>query len=112
MAAVELRADTKLGWFFDQWLRRPGWASLTTSWRYDAASKHVMLDVEQGTRFAPYRLQLAIDVTDATGRVQRVHVEIPAAKTANIVLPVDFATVPRALLFDPDVELLAEIRAR
>jgi aminopeptidase N len=110
MAAVEQRSGTKLGWFFDQWLRRPGFASLTTSWRYDAASRRVTLDVEQGERFAPYRVQLAIEVTDADGRVQRVGVEIPATKTARVTLPVELGAAPRGLVFDPDVELLAEIR--
>ena len=112
MAAVEYRSQMNLGWFFDQWLRRPGFASLTTRWRYDAASHRVTLDVTQGGRFRPYRLPLAIDVTDAGGRSHRVRVDIPAASRTRIQLPLTLAAAPRRLVFDPDTELLAEIRSR
>ena len=112
MSAVERRAGTKLGWFFDQWLRRPGYASLTVDWRYDAAARSVSLEVRQGTRFAPYRLPLSVDVTDAAGAVHRVRVEIDAARSARVTLPLELAAPPRALVFDPAVELLAEIHAR
>jgi aminopeptidase N len=112
MAAVEGRAGTTLRWFFDQWLRRPGFASLTTSWRYDAVSRRVSLDVEQGGRFAPYRFPLAIDVTDAAGAVHRVRVEIGAQRSARVTLPLELAAPPRALAFDPAIELLAEFHVR
>ncbi len=112
MAAVESRAGMKLGWFFDQWLRRPGYASLTTNWRYDAASHRVVLDVEQGPRFAAYRFPLLIDVTDATGAVHRVRVEIGAERSTRVTLPLELAAPPRALAFDPAVELLAEFHVR
>ncbi len=108
MLAVERRAGVKLGWFFDQWLRRPGFASLTTSWRYDAATKRVVLDVEQGTKYAPYRFPLAIDVTDAAGVVHRVRVDVAAEAHSTVSLPLDLAGAPRSLGFDPDIELLAE----
>lgn len=112
VAAVEQSSHTSLGWFFDQWLRRPGFASLTTSWRYDAASHRVTFDVMQGDRFRPYRLPLAIDVTDAGGRSHRVRVDIPATVHTRIQLPLALAAAPRRLVFDPDTELLAEIRSR
>jgi aminopeptidase N len=112
MHAVEKRSGTNLRWFFDQWLRRPGYASLTTSWRYDAASRRVVLDVQQGTRFAPYRFPLAIDVTDAEGKVHRVRVDIAAEHNVSVPLPLEFAAAPRSLVFDPAVELLAEFRVK
>ena len=108
MRAVENRSGMKLGWFFDQWLRRPGFASLTTSWHYDAASKRVVLDVEQGSTYAPYRLALAADVTDAAGAVHRVKVEIAAERSSRVTIPLELAAAPRAIAFDPSVELLAE----
>src|SRR5205823_11606126 len=40
---LEAASGTPLGWFFDQWLRRPGFPVLTTSWPYDAAAKRVTL---------------------------------------------------------------------
>jgi aminopeptidase N len=112
MVSVENRAGVKLGWFFDQWLRRPGYASLTTSWQYDAASRRIVLDVEQGPRFPPYRLTLSIDVTDAVGAVHRVRTEISAERSSRVTLPLDLAAPPRTLAFDPAVELLAEFHSR
>ena len=112
MAALEKSSGRTLGWFFDQWLRRPGYASLTMAWRYDAAQRRVVLDVTQGERFAPYRLPLTIAVTDAGGTVRTVKFEIPAQHTVTLTLPFDLADAPRRLAYDPDVELLAEIREK
>lgn len=112
MAAMERSSGMKLQWFFDQWLRRPGFASLATSWRYDAASRRVVLDVEQGHRFAPYRLTLSMDITDASGAVHRVRVDIAPEHSVHVTLPLELSAAPRAVVFDPDVELLAEFHAR
>ena len=110
--AVEARAGAKLGWLFDQWLRRPGYASLTTSWAYDAATHRADVVVEQGERFGYYRFPLTIDVTDAVGAVHRVRVDVPAQRSARVTLPLTLSAAPRALAFDPAVELLAELRTR
>ena len=75
---------------------------------FDAASRRVVVDVRQGERFAPYRFPLAIDVTDDAGGVHRVRVEIAAQGATQVTLPVELRAPPRALVFDPDVELLAE----
>ena len=112
MASLERSSGTKLGWFFDQWLRRPGYASLTIAWRYDPAQHRVLLDVAQDERFAPYRLPLTIAVTDALGAVHTVRVEIPAQRSATITLPLELSAAPRRMVYDPDVELLAEIREK
>lgn len=112
MAAMERSSGTRLGWFFDQWLRRPGYAALTTEWSWDAEHKRVQLDVTQGERFAPYRLPLAVAVTGADGEVRTVRVEVPAQRVSRLTLPLEVGARPRALAFDPDVELLAEIRAK
>ncbi len=109
-SAVEARAKRPLGWFFDQWLRRPGFASLTTTWQYDAATARVTLDVAQGDRFGTYRVPLTVAVTDAGGIVHRATVDVPAAKSGRFVLPMAFRAAPRALVVDPDVQLLAELR--
>ena len=112
-AAIEKQTGSSLAWFFDQWLRRPGVAQLSTSWQYDAASRRVTLVVEQGGRFAPYRFPLTVDVTDAAGSVHRVRVDIPAQSRASVALPVELSGgAPRAILIDPTVQLLAEIRSK
>jgi aminopeptidase N len=112
MAAVERQAGMPLGWFFDQWLRRPGYASLTTDWRWDPEQQRVVIEMTQGERFAPYRLPLTVAVTEADGTVRRVRVDVPAERSALVTLPLAIGERPRAVAFDPDVELLAEIAVR
>ena len=108
--AVEQRAGRDLRWFFDQWLRRPGVAELATSWRYDAAKGEVHFVVEQGTRFAPYRLKLPVELTDAAGAVTRRVLEVPAQARTEVVLAMRSA--PRTLSVDPGVTVLASVTAR
>lgn len=107
--AMEREARQPLGWFFDQWLRRPGFATVRTSWRYDRAAGRVMLTVSQDGRFPPYRFPLTVLVTGADGRERRVRVDVPARRTAQLTLPIPVAASPRAVEVDPDVELLAEL---
>ncbi|MGH7719515.1 MAG: M1 family metallopeptidase, partial [Gemmatimonadaceae bacterium] len=57
---VERAARTSLDWFFDQWLRRPGFIEARLAWRYDARTRQIAVDVEQGARFAPYRFALTL----------------------------------------------------
>lgn len=108
--AVERRAGVPLAWFFDQWLRRPGFAELTASWRYDAAAHRVVLDVRQSERFGAVRAPLTVAVTDAAGTVHRVTVQLPADRSTQFVLDLPLSAPPKALLLDPDVSLLATIR--
>ncbi len=105
--SLESTAGRSLRWFFDQWLRRPGWPELRTRWRYDASRHRVTLEVEQGPRFAPYRFPLTVELRDADGRPRRATVDVAAARSQRVVLPIALDAPPRSLAFDPDVELLA-----
>ena len=110
--ALERSSGRELGWFFDQWLRRPGWAEVLTSWQWDAATRRVTLDVEQGARFGAYRMPLTVDVTSADGTHARVTVALDASAAQRIELPGVYAARPAALALDPDVALLATFGAR
>jgi aminopeptidase N len=110
--AVEGTSGRPLGWFFDQWLRRPGYAELTTSWRYDAAQRRVVATIEQGTKFGAYRLMLPIAITDASGKERRATIDVPAAASSTISVPIDLDAAPRTVAFDPDVQVLATFRSR
>ena len=109
---VERSSGQQLGWFFDQWLRRPGFAELTTGWRYDDGARRVVLDVEQGTRFGAYRFPLEVEIADAEGRTHRVRVEVPAERTSRHTLPLALDRPPRGVTLDPGVALLATFRER
>jgi aminopeptidase N len=106
-AAMEQESGQQLGWFFDQWLRRPGFAEVDVTWSYDPSSHQVLLDVVQGERFGAFRIPLTVAVRDGDGVVRRDTVAIPAEHQVHLVLSDRFATKPQALEADPDVELLA-----
>jgi aminopeptidase N len=110
--AVEESSGRPLGWFFDQWLRRPGFAEVTTSWRYDAGQRRVVATIAQGARFGAYRFPLTVAVTDATGRERRATVDVPASASSTIVVPLQVDAAPRAVTFDPDVRVLATFSTR
>jgi aminopeptidase N len=104
---VETTSGKELGWFFDQWLRRPGFAELKTEWRYDAGARRVVVTVTQGARFAPYRFPLELQITDAAGRPHTARVDVPATHLTTVTVPLALDAAPRAVAFDPRVRLLA-----
>ena len=110
--ALEGASGRQLGWFFDQWLRRPGYPEVTTSWRFDPEQRRVVVTVAQGTRFGHYRFPLTVAMTDATGREQRSTIDVPAAATATIVVPLEVDAAPRTVAFDPDVRVLGKFQTR
>jgi aminopeptidase N len=106
-AAVEATSGRPLGWFFDQWLRRPGWAELRTSFAWDNATGRVTLLVEQGARFGAYQLTLPVEVADASGTKQRMRVPVEARTSQAVVLPGTFTSAPSGVRCDPEHTLLA-----
>jgi aminopeptidase N len=111
-AAIEASAGRTLGWFFDQWLRKPGWAELRTSFSWDPATARVTLRVEQGTRFGPYRLTLPVELVDASGVVHRERLVIEAVTSQSVTVPGTYASAPTAVRCDPNFTLLALCTAK
>jgi aminopeptidase N len=110
--ALEGSSGRSLGWFFDQWLRRPGWAELTTSWKYDAAQKRIVATIAQGARFGAYRFPLTVAITDGSGKERRATIEVPATASSTIIVPLEVDAAPRGVVFDPDVRVLATFTSR
>jgi aminopeptidase N len=110
--AMEGASGRPLGWFFDQWLRRPGFAEVSTSWRYDGARRRVVATIAQGDRFGQFRFPLTVAVMDATGRERRATIDVPAAARVTIAVPLDVDAAPRAVTFDPDVRVLGTFQTR
>ena len=108
--AFETTSGRSLDWFFAQWLRRPGYADVTARYAWQASTKRLMLTVTQGTRVPPYRLSLAIDVTDQTGVTKHTRVMVPAAKTSTLAIPVTLSAAPRVVVLDADVSILGYIK--
>jgi aminopeptidase N len=109
-AAMEGSSGQKLDWFFDQWLRRPGFPEIDVTWSSDPSSHEVMLDIVQASRFGAFRFPLTVELRDAGGAMRRATVLIPAEARVHIALPrATQLASPRTLVADPDVELLARI---
>jgi aminopeptidase N len=106
---LERSSGRSLGQFFDQWLRRPGWAEPAIGWAYDAATGTVSVFAVQEGRFGAYALSLPVDVTDADNARHHLIVDLPAAARATVPLPGHFPRRPASLDFDPDSTLLARI---
>ncbi len=107
--ALEESSGRSLKWFFDQWLRRPGYPELTVHWSYDAATHDVKLTVDQGKEFGYYRTPLTVELRDAQGQTQRATVNLLATPETTASIQVHLNSPPVALVADPDVALLARI---
>jgi aminopeptidase N len=108
-AAMEQASKQKLGWFFDQWLRRPGYPQVTATWSYDAGTREVVIDVKQGTRFGAFQFPLTVAIADSSGATHRETIAMPATAGETRQVRVPLATPPAAIILDPDVDLLATL---
>ena len=106
---MEKTSGRSLAQFFNQWLRRPGFAEPSIGWAFDEAAGRVSLFVLQDGLRGAYELPLTVVVTDADNVERRVLVTVPAEARATVPLPGQFARKPRSLAFDPDSLLLARI---
>lgn len=108
--AMEQASDQRLGWFFDQWLRKPGFPEIDVTWSSDPSSQQVMLDITQGTRYGAYRFPLTVELRGPAGAARRETVLVPAETHVQLKLPPGTKSfAPTMLIVDPDVELLARI---
>jgi aminopeptidase N len=110
--SFEQISHSRLRWFFDQWLRRPGIPELTVSWAYDESLHHVSVEIFQSQRIHEYRFPLKIEVHLSDKNIRTMTVEVPAEAVTRIELPIDINTKPERLVFDPQVELLARIKSK
>ncbi len=106
---LEQASGKSLGQFFDQWLRRPGFAEPTIGWAFDASTGSVSLFVRQESARGPYAFPLTVVVTDADNVTHRLSVDVPAEARATLPVAGHFDRKPKSLSFDPDSLLLARI---
>ena len=72
-----------LGWFFDQWLRRPGFPEITATWSYDGSSHEVVVGMTQSARFGAFQVAVTVDAIDSTGVSHRAIVRMPPTSGAT-----------------------------
>ena len=106
---MERTSKQKLGWFFDQWLRRPGYPTVEAKWKYDAGFHETTVTLTQSGPFGEYDMPLTVAIVDSSGKSTR---EIARFKPGSgpVQLHIASATQPASVVLDPDVELLALLR--
>lgn len=99
---MEKHSGISLGWFLDQWLRRPGTPILEGTWRYDAAAKRVHVSLRQTQPGAVFRLPLEFGLD--SDRLEKVEMN---ARGAEFTFAAD--QPPANVRLDPNTFLLATI---
>jgi aminopeptidase N len=85
---MEENSGADLGWFFDQWIYRPGSPVVEGAWHYDSAAQKVLLDLKQTQPGDAYRLPMEVDaggITRIEFNSKQQHFEIAAAKDPETV---------------------------
>ena len=97
-AVMEEVSGVDLGWFFQQWLYRPGSPVVDGAWKFDAGAGKVELELAQTQPGDPYRLPLEILVGDKVEKVEMT--------SKRQTFRFDAAKEPSAIVLDPNVWLL------
>jgi aminopeptidase N len=105
-AIFEQVSGKDLGWFFAQWLTRPGVPRLEGTWRYDAAKKVVEITVTQTQAGEPYRLAVDVGVISAAGAPARVERADLTGRSVTLTIPAN--AKPASVTLDPDTWLLMD----
>ena len=106
-AVMERAAGQPLGWFFDQWLRQPGYPMLACRWTIDPGrgpQATVALRQVQPAGWGPFRLPgLTVEFRGPDGaRARRVLTALGRETVQHFSLPF----VPTGLAVDPDHAML------
>jgi aminopeptidase N len=111
--AIEATSGQQLDWFFDQWLRRPGYPTPVLTWDYDSTAARVTVTVDQErSRFGAYRFPLTLVVHDASGARRKVVIDVDPRPRTSLQLPFAVTARPVRVVPDPDVDLLARFDER
>lgn len=108
-ASMERASGRDLRWFFTQWLRRPGYPEVAASWSYEPRGRRVYLQVVQRGRFGVFRFPLTVEVRRGDGTTARATIEVPAARSTRLVVPLELSERPAGVILDPEASLLARL---
>jgi aminopeptidase N len=109
-AEMERVSRQNLGWFFDQWLRRPGYPEVSATWSYDAGAHEVVIGMTQSGPFGAFQFPVTVAVIDSSGASHRATAQMTATTGTTQQLRLPLATAPASVVLDPDVELLAVLK--
>ncbi len=104
--AMEDIPGRDLGWFFDQWLHRPGHPVLHPQWREKGSEVEIVVEQAQSPEWPVFRFPLEVEVVLRDGSRTRETIEV-TERRHTLRLPAT-GPVDRVVL-DPDEWLLKEI---
>ena len=105
-AVFEQESGKELGWFFAQWLTRPGVPKVEGSWRYLPARKAIEVTVMQGQAVEPFSLAVDVGITAKAGDLPEIERIELTGRTATKMISVDGE--PAAVTLDPNTWLLMD----
>jgi aminopeptidase N len=101
-------AGADLGWFFTQWLRRPGSPVVDGTWRYNPATKKVELSLAQTQGGDAYRLPMEVSLAPAgAGPAKLDRIEMSDRQQRFDLVA---AEEPASVTLDPNSWLLMDAR--
>ncbi len=105
---MEEASHRRLGWFFDQWLRRPGYPVLDVVWRWLPRRRQLRIEVRQKQHEQVFRLPVEIETMLGHDTQRRSLLIDRRVSAATIPL----SQRPDSVRVDPDGWLLAKISVR
>jgi aminopeptidase N len=103
---MEETSGADLGWFFEQWLYRPGSPKVEGTWRYSPASRKLEIELTQTQPGDPYRLPMEV----AIGVAPEVRIEKIVMTGKRQKLEIASDQEPAAVTLDPDSWVLMETK--
>jgi aminopeptidase N len=102
--ALEDQSGRELGWFFEQWVFRPGHPVIRFDWRWDTPAGEVVVEMEQtqDPDWPTFRLPIDLDFVTPAGVVRRTVELTTRRETFRFPLP----RRPTHARFDPEGWLL------
>lgn len=104
---MEEASGQNLGWFFDQWLYKPGTLKYTSSWTYDSKAKQVKITLNQvqsdGSLF-----RMPVEVGLYYKGQDRPTIEKIELREKSAVFTLPSAAEPETVVLDPNVWVLME----
>lgn len=99
--AMEEASGRELGWFFDQWLYRPGTLEIAGRWSYDARARQVRIALDQvQTDGSQFRMPIEVAVHYRGQAVPTIHrLELNAKANA---FTIDAPSEPDDVRLDPN----------
>ncbi len=104
-AEMEAASGQKLGWMFDQWLKRPGTPVVEGTWSYDTAAKKIVIELAQTQKAEAFRLPMEVGIGGDAGAMTVAKIEITEKKQR---FEIGAEKEPAAVMLDPNTWVLME----